>query len=169
MLDCMLVFLCQVEQGPPSRHLQVHPWRQGDRRWRGGRPGRGCVHGRVGTRRECRRPLGRRNPGHSTKVRSQTGRLRGGLIFGTAKTSEFSSNAQSRSRLFSIVLDSVLGPLRPARHTWQCPCFSLFRKQRTRRVKGLWRALCQLKKPFKGRKQRQGICWEERKSEKVLS
>ena len=36
-------------------------------------------------------------------------------IFGTTKTSAFSTNAQSR--IASVVLDGVLGPLRLARHT----------------------------------------------------
>ena len=30
-----------------------------------------------------------------------------------------------------------------------------------RRVEGPWRALCQLKKPYKGPRQRRGSCWEE--------
>ena len=37
------------------------------------------------------------------------------------------------------------------------------RKQRTMRVEGPWRALCQLKKPFKDLRRRRGSCWEERK------
>ena len=35
------------------------------------------------------------------------------------------------------------------------------RKQCMRQVEGPWRALCQLKKPYKGPRQRRGICWEE--------
>ena len=36
-------------------------------------------------------------------------------------------------------------------------------KQRTRRVEGPWRALCRLKKPFKGSRLRLGSYWVERK------
>ena len=30
-----------------------------------------------------------------------------------------------QSRFTSVVFDSVLGPLWPAQHSWQCPCFSV--------------------------------------------
>ena len=43
------------------------------------------------------------------------------------------------------------------------PHLTVFLKQRTRRVEGLRRAPCQLKKPFDGPRQRPGSCWEERK------
>ena len=44
-------------------------------------------------------------------------------IFEITATSAFSTNIQSR--FASVVLDSVLGPLRLAWHTWWCPCFSV--------------------------------------------
>ena len=45
-------------------------------------------------------------------------------IFGATKTSAFSTNAHSR--FASVVVDCVLGPPRLVRHTWRCPCISVF-------------------------------------------
>ena len=42
----------------------------------------------------------------------------------------FNKNAQSR--FASVVVDSVLGPPRLARHTLRCPCFSVVREARQR-------------------------------------
>ena len=51
---------------------------------------------------------------------------------------------------------------------WVLPSLKLW-KQRTRRVKGPWKALCQLKKAlFEGLRRRRGSCWEERRR-KVFS
>ena len=44
-------------------------------------------------------------------------------IFGTTKTSAFSTKAQSRFAI--VVLNGVLGPLRLAQHTRRCPCVSV--------------------------------------------
>ena len=62
-------------------------------------------------------------------------------------------------RFESAVLDSVLGPARLARHTWQCPCFSVVPKAMQEVSRGPLRAPYHLKKLFKG--QRRGSCWEE--------
>ena len=48
-------------------------------------------------------------------------------IFGTMKSSAFSTNPQSR--FASVLLDSELGPTRLARHSWQSPWFSVVLKQ----------------------------------------
>ena len=49
-------------------------------------------------------------------------------IFGTTKTSLFSTNAQSR--FASVVHYGVLGPLRLAKHNSRCPCFSVVSEAR---------------------------------------
>ena len=50
-------------------------------------------------------------------------------IFIATNKNAFSTNAQSR--FASVALDGALRPLRLARHTWKCPCFSVVPKQRT--------------------------------------
>ena len=45
---------------------------------------------------------------------------------GSVYKSAFSANAQPR--FASVVVDSVLGPPRLARQTWQCPCMSVVHK-----------------------------------------
>ena len=54
-------------------------------------------------------------------ARGLTGRAQALQFFGTV-TNAFSTNTQLR--FASVVLDSVLGPPRLARHTLRCPCFS---------------------------------------------
>ena len=72
-------------------------------------------------------------------------------------------NAQSR--LASAVLERVLQRISvPSASHLMVSFFSLqFQKQCTRRVEGPWRASSQLKKPFKGQRQRPGSCREEQK------
>ena len=63
----------------------------------------------------------------------------------------------NESRFAPAVLDSVLGNLRLAWHTWLCPCFTVVLKA----TGGESRALeGQLKRPSR---RRRGSCWEERK------
>ena len=84
-------------------------------------------------------------------------------ISGTMKTGAFSKNA--RSRFASVVLDSVLGHPRLARHTWWCPCISVVPEATDKVSQGpYWSAPCQLfKTPFKGLRRRRVSCWEEQK------
>ena len=78
-------------------------------------------------------------------------------FFRTKKTSVCLTNA--RDLPLMIALDSVLD-LHSLRSKPTCVLISLqFCKQCTRQVKGPWRVLCELKKPFKG--QTRGSYWEE--------
>ena len=71
----------------------------------------------------------------------------------------------SKSRLAAVVLGRVSGHPRLTWYPWQCQSFSVAMKatHEARTVQGPWRVLCQLKKTFKGPRQRQRSCWEERK------
>ena len=54
------------------------------------------------------------------------------------------------TRLVSVVLDGVLGPLRPARHNRRCPCFSLVPEATQEASRGRMKGavtLLQLEKP----------------------
>ena len=80
--------------------------------------------------------------------------------------SVFSTNA--KSRFASDVFDSVLGSLCLTRNTWHCLWLSVVPEQRKRWVEGLvWRAPCQLTKPFKCPRWRRGSCFHKKKIEKI--
>ena len=67
----------------------------------------------------------------------------------------------------SRIASAVLGPPQPkSTHPWGAACPSVVQEV-TSDACDPWRALCQLKKHFKGPRRRQGSCWEERK--KTLS
>ena len=66
------------------------------------------------------------------------------------------------TRLASVVIGGVLGPLRLASHTWQCLWIpEVSGSNAWEEDEGSWRALCQLKKLFESLIR--GSCWEERK------
>ena len=79
----------------------------------------------------------------------------------------FSTNTQSR--LASVDFDSILGPLHlSVPHQMMSLYLRSSRSNVLGKVEGPWRAPCQLKKPFKAPRPRQGSCWEEQKSKNCI-
>ena len=81
--------------------------------------------------------------------------IRGVPIFGSTKTSAFSSKAQAG--FLSAILEGVMRPTHLVCHACWYPCFSAA-PDATREVRFDGRALCQFKKPLKGLRPRKGTC-----------